>query len=79
MAHLDSTQADKPFSCVNTEESHSLPFGLLSYAGAALSLIACYAQVILSLIAPLVGLSIDFRDDAPSVLEVNPQRAPSKP
>ncbi|WP_421868826.1 adenylate/guanylate cyclase domain-containing protein [Motiliproteus sp.] len=47
--------------------SKQLPFGLLAYAGAALSLLACYAQIIASLVAPLFGITTALYPDNPAI------------
>ncbi len=49
--------ADPQYSLRGEPGRRSLPFGFLAFLGAGTSLVFCYAQVLISLLAPLFGLA----------------------
>jgi len=64
-------QKTAPVAISQTRET--FPFGSLAYLGAALSILICYTDIIVRLIAPFLGLSIAPRTGTPtSVFGINP-------
>ncbi len=49
-----------------------LPFGALAFLGAAVSVVFCYANVLIGLMAPLIGITVADSADSPTVLAMNP-------